>query len=135
MKTIGMLEFTSICRGIEACDAMVKAGDVDLITAKTACPGKYMILVTGDVGAVKSAVEAGEEVGKHYVVDRLVMANAHPQTIRSVQGFQDVKFFDALGVMEFYSLTSARIRSIRSARSSSFTQGHSSFFSMDTSSP
>ncbi len=63
MKTIGMLEFTSICRGIEACDAMVKAGDVTLITAKTACPGKYMILVTGDVGAVKSAVEAGEVVG------------------------------------------------------------------------
>lgn len=107
MKTIGMLEFTSICRGIEACDAMVKAGDVTLITAKTACPGKYMILVTGDVGAVKAAVEAGEAVGKHYVVDRLVLANAHPQTIQSVQGFQDVKFFDALGVMEFYSLTSA----------------------------
>ena len=107
MKTIGMLEFTSICRGIEAADTMIKAGDVELVTAKTACPGKYMIIVTGDVGAVKAAVAAGEEVGRHYIVDRLVLANAHPQTIRSVQGVNDVKFFDALGVMEFYSLTSA----------------------------
>lgn len=107
MKTIGMLEFTSICKGIEAADVMIKAGDVELVTAKTACPGKYMIIVTGDVGAVKSAVQAGEEVGKHYIVDRLVLANAHPQTIKSVQGISDLHFFDALGVMEFYSLASA----------------------------
>lgn len=107
MKTIGMLEFTSICRGIETADTMIKAGDVELVTAKTACPGKYVIIVTGDVGAVKAAIEAGEAVGKHYIVDRLILANAHPQTIRSVQGVNDVRFFDALGVMEFYSLTSA----------------------------
>lgn len=107
MRTIGMLEFTSICRGIEAADVMIKAGAVDLVTAKTACPGKYVIIVTGDVGAVNSAIEAGEEVGKHYIVNRLILANAHPQTIKSIQGVNDVKFFDALGVMEFYSLTSA----------------------------
>lgn len=107
MKTIGMLEFTSICRGIETADAMIKAGDVELVVSKSACPGKYMVIVTGDVGAVKSAVAAGEEVGKHYVVDKLILANAHPQTIRSIQGVNDVKFFDALGVMEFYSMTSA----------------------------
>ena len=107
MKTIGMLEFTSICRGIEATDVMVKAGDVELVESKSTCPGKYMVLVTGDVGAVKSAVAAGEDVGKGYVVDRLVLANAHPQTIKCVQGISQVKFFDALGVMEFFSLTSA----------------------------
>lgn len=107
MKTIGMLEFTSICRGIEAADAMIKAGDVELVESKSACPGKYMVIVTGDVGAVKSAVEAGEAVGRNYVVDRLVLANAHPQTIASIQGVADVTHFDALGVMEFFSLTSA----------------------------
>ena len=107
MKTIGVLEFTSICRGIETADAMVKAGDVELVVSKTACPGKYIIIVSGDVGAVKSAVEAGEEVGKQYIVDKLILANAHPQTIKSVQGVNDVKFFDALGIMEFYSLASA----------------------------
>lgn len=107
MKTIGMLEFTSICRGIEVTDVMIKAGDVELVESKSTCPGKYMIIVTGDVGAVKSAVAAGIEVGKHYVIDSLVLANAHPQTIKCVQGVSDVKFFDALGVMEFYSLASA----------------------------
>ena len=39
---IGMVELNSIARGIETCDYMVKAAQVDLIRSSTVCPGKYM---------------------------------------------------------------------------------------------
>ena len=42
---IGMVELNSIARGIETCDYMVKAAQVDLIRSSTVCPGKYMILI------------------------------------------------------------------------------------------
>ncbi len=39
---IGMIELSSIARGIDTCDYMVKAAQVDLLRASTVCPGKYM---------------------------------------------------------------------------------------------
>ena len=48
MRTaIGMVELNSIARGIETCDYMVKAAQVDLIRSSTVCPGKYLVLIAG----------------------------------------------------------------------------------------
>ena len=58
MSAIGMNEFMSIPTGMFACDAMLKAADVELVSAGCVCAGKYYIVVTGDVAAVRSAVEA-----------------------------------------------------------------------------
>ena len=51
METIGFLELNSIAKGVEAADAMLKAAEVRLITARPSCPGKYHVLVTGEVAA------------------------------------------------------------------------------------
>ena len=53
---IGMVELTSIARGIETCDYMVKAAQVDLLRSSTVCPGKYMIIVGGETGDVRAAM-------------------------------------------------------------------------------
>ena len=39
---IGLVEFNSIAVGIEAADAMLKVSEVELLMAKTVCPGKYI---------------------------------------------------------------------------------------------
>ena len=57
-KAIGMIEFKNIPTGITAADLMVKTADVDIVEAQTVCPGKYIAIITGDLSAVKSAVEA-----------------------------------------------------------------------------
>ena len=44
METIGFLELNSIAKGIEVADAVLKAAEVELISAKPSCPGKYHIL-------------------------------------------------------------------------------------------
>ena len=49
---IGMVELNSIARGIETCDYMVKAAQIQLLRSSTVCPGKYLILIGGETGDV-----------------------------------------------------------------------------------
>ena len=76
---IGMVELSSISRGIDTCDSMVKASQVELLRASTVCPGKYFVLVSGDTGSVRASVAAGLECGSDRVVDTLILSNVHPQ--------------------------------------------------------
>jgi microcompartment protein CcmL/EutN len=107
--SIGLLEFSSIAMAFEAQDAMLKAGAVELILARTICSGKYLAIVAGDVDAVKAAVDAGKQAGSGYVIDELVLPNVHESVIPAMTGFAilDPGDRDALGVVETYSAVSA----------------------------
>jgi len=47
-KAIGFIETDSVAAGIEAADAAVKRASVELLEARSICPGKYMVLFRGD---------------------------------------------------------------------------------------
>ena len=56
---LGMVETKGLVGAIEAADAMVKAANVNLIGKVHVGGGLVTVMVRGDVGAVKSAVESG----------------------------------------------------------------------------
>ena len=58
-EALGMVETRGLVAAIEAADAMVKAANVELIGTEKIGLGLVSVMVRGDVGAVKSAVEAG----------------------------------------------------------------------------
>ena len=58
-QALGMVETRGLIGSIEAADAMVKAADVMLIGKEQIGSGLVTVMVRGDVGAVKAAVEAG----------------------------------------------------------------------------
>ena len=58
-QALGMIETKGLVPAIEAADAMVKAANVNLIGKVHVGGGLVSVMVRGDVGAVKSAVEAG----------------------------------------------------------------------------
>ncbi|MFL0198909.1 BMC domain-containing protein, partial [Clostridium sp. WILCCON 0269] len=64
LKDLGVMEFFSIATGIVAADAAAKAADVQLIEVRmgVGVGGKSFVTLTGDVSAVKNAVEAGVNV-------------------------------------------------------------------------
>lgn len=103
---IGLVEFNSIAVGVEAADAMLKAAMVDLIVSRPICPGKYVVLITGDVAAVKSSVKAGVEKGQGAVIDEFVLPNVHPTVIPAITTTSAVTQVEALGVIETYSIAS-----------------------------
>ena len=59
MEALGMVETRGLVAAIEASDAMVKAANVTLNGSEKIGSGLVSIMVRGDVGAVKAAVEAG----------------------------------------------------------------------------
>ena len=59
LEALGMVETRGLVAAIEAADAMVKAANVVLIGSEKIGSGLVSVMVRGDVGAVKAAVEAG----------------------------------------------------------------------------
>ena len=59
LQALGMIETKGLVGSIEAADAMVKAANVVLIGSEKIGSGLVSVMVRGDVGAVKAAVEAG----------------------------------------------------------------------------
>lgn len=107
MITIGFLELNSIAKGVEAADIMVKTAEVRLLSAKPSCPGKYHILVCGEVAAVQASVDAGALVGGGHVIDKLVIARIHPQVIEAINLATMPERPNAVGVMEYFSVTAS----------------------------
>ena len=58
-EALGMIETRGLTAAIEAADAMTKAAEVALVGTEKIGSGLVTVMVRGDVGAVKSAVEAG----------------------------------------------------------------------------
>ena len=107
MDSIGFIEFNSIAKGIEAADAVLKAANVRLIFAKPGCPGKYYLLFTGEVAAVQSSLDAGVGIATGHVVDSCVIPRIHPQVIRAINLTSVPETLNAIGIMEFYSVTAS----------------------------
>ena len=57
--SLGMIETRGLTAAIEAADAMTKAAEVTLIGTEKIGSGLVTVMVSGDVAAVKAAVEAG----------------------------------------------------------------------------
>ncbi|MDR1641761.1 MAG: BMC domain-containing protein [Clostridiales bacterium] len=60
-EALGMIETRGLVAAVEAADAMTKAANVSLVGTEKIGSGLVTVMVRGDVGAVKSAVEAGAD--------------------------------------------------------------------------
>ena len=58
-QALGMVETRGLVAAIEAADAMLKAANVELVGTEKIGSGLVSVMVRGDVGAVKAAVETG----------------------------------------------------------------------------
>ena len=104
MHAIGLIESTSIAKGIEISDVMVKTAMVDILVAKSICPGKYIVLVGGDVAAVNQSVQAGLELCPQVVVDHFIIPNVDPAILPAISGGMEIDKLQAIGIFETYSV-------------------------------
>ncbi len=83
-QALGLIETKGYVGNVEAADAMAKAADVDLVKQVQIGGGFLTILVQGDVGSVKAAVDAGAEaVGRvGELVSSHVIARPHTELLK-----------------------------------------------------
>ena len=74
---LGMVETRGLSGAIEAADAMVKAANVTLVGREKIGSGLVTVMVRGDVGAVKAAVDAGATAAR--VVGEVVSVHVIPR--------------------------------------------------------
>ena len=97
---LGLLECESIAAGIEVGDAMAKRSPIEVLRAGTVHPGKYLVLVGGDVADVEEALDAGREIGGLAVRDTTFLPNIHPDVVDGVRGVREGAEAEALGIIE-----------------------------------
>lgn len=102
-KAVGIVEFVSVARGIYSTDQMVKVSDVEIVTASSSCPGKYIAIVHGDVEAVKNSVSVGERIADEYFVDSMIIPNVSPELFPAIAGSTMPEKIEAIGIMESFS--------------------------------
>ncbi|RMH55070.1 MAG: BMC domain-containing protein [Candidatus Hydrogenedentota bacterium] len=103
---LGMVELSSIARGYETADLLVKEAHVELLMCRSICSGKFMILFCGDVDAVESSVARGVEVAAHAWVDSFVIPDVHPGVLGAIRGTSMPTTREAMGVVESFSVSS-----------------------------
>lgn len=105
-KAIGMVEYVTVSTGIQAADRMVKTAEVEILEAQTVCPGKYIVLISGDLSAVKAAVEAAKRQYTNHLIDSFILGNPHESIFPALYGAAEVESARALGVIETFSAAS-----------------------------
>lgn len=100
VRAVGCIELNSIAVGMHVADEMTKAARVELVVARPSCPGRYLVIVSGDTGAVRSSVDTGLEIGAEMVVDWFVLPNVHADVFPALNGTALRTGINALGVIE-----------------------------------
>lgn len=101
---IALFEYDSIAAGIEAGDDMVKRAPLEIIHAGTTHPGKYLILVGGEVADVEEAVAAARIRNVDSLVDHVFLPDPHPGLVAALTGASSPAAGEALGIVETASV-------------------------------
>jgi len=88
VEAVGIIETREVAAAIYAGDAAAKAAAVTLIEARNQPGAKGMVVLTGDVGAVRAAVAAGvATINKEgMLVSEVVIPRAHDALVKSLTG-------------------------------------------------
>lgn len=115
-KALGLIEYKTVASGITAADLMVKTAEVDVLQAEAVCPGKYFVLIEGDLSAVRAAVDAASKSLPEQLIDSFVLGNPHESIFSAIWGTAVVDNPQALGILETYSVASAIVAADTTAK-------------------
>jgi microcompartment protein CcmL/EutN len=107
MTSIGFLETSSIARGIEAADAMLKTASVEILLLTRIPRGKQLVMIGGPLADVEAAMRAGIEVAGNTVLDHFTIQRVHEQLPAAIKGVVKVEGKEALGLIETKEVASA----------------------------
>ena len=115
-RAIGMAEFKTVSAGMTAADTMVKTSEVDIIEAETVCPGKYIVIITGELSAVNASVQAAATQHPLHLIDSFVLGNPADEIFPAIYGASHVEIVSALGIIETYDAAAIIVAADQAAK-------------------
>ena len=106
---IAAFEIASIARGIFVLDQMAKRAETAIIAARTVTPGKYFIIISGNVAEVEEACTAAESFMQEDYIDHVIIRDPHPMLRQTLACELQPQFDEALAIFELTSLCSCML--------------------------
>jgi microcompartment protein CcmL/EutN len=97
---LAAIETSSIAQGHVVADALVKTAEVELLAAAPVSPGKFWVMIAGEVGPVRAAWTRGREVAGDTLLDQFFIPQIHEGVMPALRGAAGSVDHDALGVIE-----------------------------------
>lgn len=108
-NAIGIIELSSLYKGFEVQDAVLKMSKVEKLVARTICSGKYMIVVRGEIADIETCIETAKERGGFAIVNALMIHNVDSKVFPAIAGSTnlDSPEVGGLSIIETFSAAAA----------------------------
>jgi microcompartment protein CcmL/EutN len=113
---LAAVETSSIAQGVVTADAMMKEAEVELVEASVLSPGRFWIVVGGEVAMVRASHRRGREVAGDALLDELFIPQLHAGVLSALRGVAGTAEHDAVGVLETLSAASAIVAADAAAK-------------------
>jgi microcompartment protein CcmL/EutN len=105
---LGVIETSSVARGLVVADQMVKKAPIELVLARPVSSGKHVILVSGQVAEVDEAMTIALATAGATLVDRLQLSQAADELLAALRETPPPpRDGDSLGIFETFSIASS----------------------------
>ncbi len=108
---LALLEYSSIAAGIEAADAMVKRAETAVIRAGTVQPGRFLVLLGGEIAEVDEALKTGLITASDALTAHVYLPGVDPAVLKALSGQREATDLNdpymALGVYETHNVPAA----------------------------
>lgn len=115
-KAIGMVEYKTVSSGMFVADIMLKTAAVDILEAQTVCPGKYIVIISGELSAVNSCIEVARNSYGQHLIDSFILGNPHEGIFPAIYGTSNIEKIHALGILETFSAPSIIVAADEAAK-------------------
>ncbi|TVR05400.1 MAG: BMC domain-containing protein [Spirochaetaceae bacterium] len=105
-QTLGAIELTSIARGYRVVDQMVKRAPITLLDARPCSPGKFLVVITGDVASVDEALQIGTRESGSSLFGTIFIPDLMPEVVAAINRTVTVPVTETIGVIESFSAVS-----------------------------
>jgi microcompartment protein CcmL/EutN len=124
IRVLGGIELDSVAAGAQVLDVMAKKAPVRFLDVRTVCPGKYVILFTGDEASVEASLTDGAEIRPECVLNWLYIPTLH-EGVWQALGEAEVEYeLDAVGILESFSVIGAIEAADAAAKAAAVTVAH-----------
>ncbi|MBD8498568.1 BMC domain-containing protein [Paenibacillus arenosi] len=105
-SAVGVVELRSISKGYETADQMLKTSPVTVHHLKPICPGKFLIIMSGDTADVEVAMAAAKVEAGDYRISDFVLHGIHSDIIEGLKGRKSSIAVDSIGIVETSTVSS-----------------------------
>ena len=116
---LAAVEVSSIAQGVVVADGMLKHADVTLLASTTLSPGRFWVVIGGDVAEVRASHGRGLALAADTLIDHLLLPQLDAQVLPAIGGVAPWSEDDALAIVETLSAASAIVAADTGVKSAS----------------